>query len=151
MGLEFNPDKLRKIFSEMSNAMEMLRDMAALSSEEFSSDPHKVASAKYHFIVAIEGQIDLCNHIISKNRFRAPEDYADTFQILADQGVFNKDFTFTLKQMARFRNRFVHLYWEVDIGELYNILTTRLPDVEKFIEVFSSYIDAESGREIPDT
>lgn len=137
MGLDINPDKLRKIFSEISNALEMLRELASLSRETFSSDPHKVASAKYHLIVAIEGQIDLCNHIISKNRLRAPDDYADTFQILSDKGVFDKEFTLTLKQMARFRNRLVHLYWEVDVKALYEILQKRLSDIEKFMDVLS--------------
>lgn len=139
--LQFNPDKIRKIFSEMDNALTQLKDLSLLSYEGFSSDPHKIGSAKYHLIVAIEGAIDLCNHIISKNRYRTPEDYADTFQVMAERGVFDAEFTLSLRQMARFRNRLVHLYWEVDLPELHTILQTQLGDIEKFIDVFSQFIN----------
>jgi len=38
------------------------------------NDPDKIGSAKYHFIVAIESAIDMCNHVISRNGYRVPED-----------------------------------------------------------------------------
>lgn len=111
-----------------------------MNKDEFISDPHKLGSAKYHFIVAIEGSLDLCNHIIAKNRYRTPEDYADTFQVLYEQGVFTKEFTDTLKKMARFRNRLIHLYWEVSEEELYQILQQRLSDIDLFLKEFGSFI-----------
>ena len=77
--MEFNPDKVRKITSEVLLALDRLEDLKRLSEKEFLSDTHKVGSAKYNLIVAIEGAVDICNHIISKNGFRTPEDYADTF------------------------------------------------------------------------
>lgn len=127
----------------MDNALRQLKDLALLPYEEFSSDPHKIGSSKYHLIVAIEGAIDLCNHIISKNRYRTPEDYADTFQVMAENGIFDAEFTATLKQMARFRNRLVHLYWEVGLQELHSILSNRLGDIEKFIQIFSKFISQQ--------
>ena len=52
--------------------------------------------------------------MIVKNGFRTPEDYADTFKVLSERGAFDEEFTKTLSQMARFRNRLVHIYWEID-------------------------------------
>lgn len=116
--LKFNQDKIRKLTSEILAALERLEDLRKLSAEDFLSDTHKIGSAKYGFIVAIEGMIDLCNHIIAKNGYRIPEDYADTFRVLAERGAFDEEYTTTLIQMARFRNRLVHIYWEVDDNEL---------------------------------
>ncbi len=138
--LEHNPDKVRKIFSEMQNALRQLADLGRLSLDQFAANPHMVGSAKYHLMVAIEGAIDLCHHIISKNRYRTPEDYADTFQVMAEHGLFDLDYTSTLKQMARFRNRLVHLYWEVDVKELHGIVLSRLEDIERFMEIFAKCI-----------
>lgn len=106
--MEFNKDKVTKITSEILTALERLEDFKKLSKEAFLSDTHKIGSAKYNFIVAIEGAIDLCNHIIAKNSYRAPEDYADTFKVLSEKGAFDAEFTNTLTRMARFRNRLVH-------------------------------------------
>ena len=138
--MEFNQDKIRKITSEIFLSLERLEDLKALSEDDFLSDRHRIGSAKYNLIVAIEGVIDLCNHIIAKNGFRTPEDYADTFKVMAEKGAFGEEFTATLIQMARFRNRLVHIYWEVDDHELYRIIESRLPDIKTFLENFGRFI-----------
>ncbi len=124
--MEFDRDRVGRLVSELLKALRNLRDLQGLSREEFLSDPHKVSSAKYNFIVAIEAALDLCNHLIAKNRFRVPEDYADTFRVMGEEGVFPGDFVNDLMGMARFRNRLVHIYWEVDDGELCRILQEML-------------------------
>ncbi|MEW6068694.1 MAG: HepT-like ribonuclease domain-containing protein [Nitrospirota bacterium] len=86
--MEFNEDKTRKITSEILVALKRLEELEHLSKKEFLADPHKIGSAKYNFIVTIEGIIDLCNHIISKNAFRTPDDYADTFRVMNERGAF---------------------------------------------------------------
>jgi len=126
--------------SEIIGALENLKDLQQLNKKEFISNSHMLGSCKYYFIVTIEGIIDLCNHLIAQNRYRTPKDYADTFQVLFEQGLFDEQFTNTLKKMARFRNRLIHLYWEVDKEELYQILQTHLGDVELFLEKFRSII-----------
>ncbi len=131
---------MRKITSEVLSALQRLEDLRKLSEEEFAADPHKVASAKYNLIVAIEGAVDLSNHIISKNGFRTPEDYADTFRVMEEKGVFDAEFTNSLIQMARFRNRLVHIYWDIDDAEIYRIIQTRLQDIKQFLKKFGNFI-----------
>lgn len=131
---------MRKITSEVLSALQRLEDLRKLSEEEFAADPHKVASAKYNLIVAIEGAVDLSNHIISKNGFRTPEDYADTFRVMEEKGVFDAEFTNSIIQMARFRNRLVHIYWDIDDAEIYRIIQTRLQDIKQFLKKFGNFI-----------
>lgn len=95
--------------------------------------------------MAIEGAIDLCNHVIAKNALRVPDDYADAFRALAERGAFSPEFTAKLVQMARFRNRLVHIYWEVDDRELYRYLRERLQDISEFLKKFGSFIGTEKG------
>lgn len=101
---QYNPDKVAKLISEMRKAINRLKSLKALDKETFLNDPDKIGSAKYHFIVAIESAIDICNHIISQNGYRTPEDYGNTFQILGEQGAFDKDFINVLKRwiMSRY-------------------------------------------------
>jgi len=141
--LKFNRDKIRKLTSEILTAIAHLEDLKNLSKKEFLSDPHKIGSAKYNLIVAIEGMIDLCNHIIAENGYRIPEDYADTFRVLAEKGVFDEEYTNTLIQMARFRNRLVHIYWEINNDEIYRIIHTRLQDIRDFLKKFGEFLNAE--------
>ncbi|MFW6130853.1 MAG: type VII toxin-antitoxin system HepT family RNase toxin [Atribacterota bacterium] len=143
MELKFDRDKIRSLSSEISIALERLQGLSEMSKQDFLNDPYKIASAKYFLIVTIEGAIDLCNHVISKNRFRAPEDYADTFRVIGEKSTFPKDFVDKLIEMARFRNRLVHIYWNVDDELLYNILQEDIKDIEEFLDRFTDFLNQQ--------
>ncbi len=138
--MQFNSDKVTKIISEIELSSRRLEDLRRMSEEDFLADHHRIGSAKYNFIVAIEGIVDLCQHVIAKNRFRVPDDYADTIRILADRGAFTESFAKKLVQMVRFRNRLVHIYWELDDRELHRILQSHLEDVRTFLSDFRAFI-----------
>ncbi|WP_227762440.1 type VII toxin-antitoxin system HepT family RNase toxin [Zhaonella formicivorans] len=133
--MKYDYDKMKKLIVELVTARGRLAELAGLQEHEFINNPHMVASAKYHFIVAIESIIDICNHLIAKNKLRVPEDYGDTFKILGEAGFFSVEFMDTLTAMAKFRNRLVHVYWDVDSAQLYSILLTDLKDLDHFIEL----------------
>ena len=80
--------------------------------------------------------------MISKNRLRPPEDYADTFLVMREEGFFPKEFAEKLMQMARFRNRLVHIYWKIDVDLLYTILQEDLADFERFLTLFSKKLNS---------
>ena len=82
----------------------------------------------------------MCNHIISRNGYRVPEDYGDTFRVMGEVGALDTDFSDDLRNMAKFRNRLVHLYWEVDDLQLYEILQNRLVDFKKFLDSLASFL-----------
>jgi uncharacterized protein YutE (UPF0331/DUF86 family) len=74
----------------MRESIGLLRELAELDREEFIRDRHQQSSAKYNFVTAIEAAIDIANHVISRKGFRAPDNYADTFQVLAEQGLLDE-------------------------------------------------------------
>jgi uncharacterized protein YutE (UPF0331/DUF86 family) len=78
----------------------------------------------------------MCFHLISQNRWRVPKDYADTFRVMGDEGAFEPDFVKRLVEMAKFRNRLVHIYWDVDDDVIYEILQDDIMDIEKFLNIF---------------
>ena len=93
-----------------------------------------------YFIIAIEAAIDIANHIISKNRLRSPEDYGDTFKVLNEGGILDEEFATKLVSMARFRNRLVHLYWDVDNALLMEILKENISDFEKYLKQIGDFL-----------
>jgi len=60
-----------------------------------------IARVKCPFVVAIESALDICNHLISKNGYRAPEDYADSLAVLKEVGALSKEAVEVFKEMAR--------------------------------------------------
>ncbi|THJ16497.1 MAG: DUF86 domain-containing protein [Nitrospira sp. CG24B] len=45
-----------------------------------------------------------------------------------------------LQQMARFRNLLVHVYWKIDYGQVYDVITTRLEDLRAFRSAMAGLI-----------
>lgn len=123
-----------------------LRRLAQTPRDEFVGDFVRLGSAKYYLQTAIEACLDLAQHLIAAQGWRTPQTYADTFDVLAEHGVVPPDFLPALRSMARFRNRLVHLYWEVDPTVLYQLLQENLPDFDRFarliLDVLSRGSDA---------
>jgi len=42
--------------------------------------------------------------------------------------------------MIRFRNRLVHIYWDIDDNEMFRILREHLADIPHFLKEFGAYI-----------
>ena len=63
-------EKMVKLVSELRKSVARLRSISQLPCAEFLKDPDKIGSSKYHFIVAIESCIDICNHVIARNGYR---------------------------------------------------------------------------------
>ena len=137
---QFNPDKINSLISELQRTIERLGNISTISKESFLNDPDKIDSAKYNFIVGIESAIDICNHIISQNGFRAPKDYGDTFQVLFEHNIFDKEFLENLKDMAKFRNRLVHIYWNVDDDHVYEFLQDDVKDFRLFLNQIAKFL-----------
>ena len=137
----FDQEIMVRLIAELRKSVSRLSDLAATSEAAFVKDPDKIGSAKYHFIVAIECCIDMCNHVIARNGFRAPEEYGDTFRVMSEEDVYKTNFADELVNMAKFRNRLVHLYWEVKDKQVYKILQTRLDDFKKLLDALSNFLN----------
>ncbi|NJE30318.1 DUF86 domain-containing protein [Thermococcus sp. 18S1] len=131
--MEYDTEKVTRLMVEARNALDALYELAKLPREEFLGSRHYVSSAKYNLLVAIEACIDIAYHLISKNRMRLPRDYADSFRVLHENGILNEELTRRLILMSRFRNRLVHIYWDVDDEVIYSIINENLEDIEEFL------------------
>jgi uncharacterized protein YutE (UPF0331/DUF86 family) len=138
---QFDREKMVTLVAEFRKSTLQLQKLKEFGREGFLKDPDKIGSAKYQFIVAIESSIDMCNHIISRNGYRVPEDYGDTFKVMAEEGAFDQSFSEQLVKMAKFCNRLVHLYWEIDDARVYTILEDHLGDLKKFLNSIALFLE----------
>ena len=141
--LKYDRDKIAGLISQINSALDRLRKLKQLDKSEFLNNIDKVASAKYHLIVAIEAVTDICNHIISKNGFKLPESYAGTFDVIKEKGLIGDSLSVSLKNMVRFRNRLVHIYWDINDDMVYQILQTNLTDFHDFLKALTNKIITE--------
>lgn len=144
-----DPDTLASILSNLRGSLEKLDVLASLPQDRFVQDFTNVESAKHLLQVSIECCLDIAHHIVADEGYRSPENNYDTFVVLAEHGVLPDRFMPTLRQMVSFRNRVVHLYWDVDDIVVYRILQENLADFETYIGYVLNFIQSDSGNPEP--
>ena len=130
---------LASMLSNLRRYVVVVEGLAAAPKEVFLAHPDRIGNAKYHFVIAIECCIDIANHIIASENFRFPKDNADSFAVLIEEGVLPETLRESLRGMARFRNRLVRIYWEVDDGRVYEYLQTVLGDFHSFARAVAEH------------
>lgn len=131
---------LASIIGNLRGYLEKLRILAAILEEEFLQDFTKVESTKHLLQVSIECCLDIAHHTVADEGYRTPTDYYDTFVVLHEQGILPENFMPTLRKMVSFRNRVVHLYWDVDDATVYRILQENLKDFETYVSYIMDFI-----------
>ena len=138
MGL--NKDRIESKIIYIKENIKKLQKFKEISQDEFVADYRNYDAAKYNLQASIEALIDISNHIISRGNLGVPETNAESFKILAQNGIISEDKLTIFTAMARFRNKVVHLYDEIDNAEIYRIITEHLEDFDYFIkQIFNRY------------
>jgi uncharacterized protein YutE (UPF0331/DUF86 family) len=120
------------LLANLQRYVAVLRDLAAVPRDSFLANPDKIGNAKYHFVIAIECAIDIANHVIASENYRFPRDNSDSFVVLIEHRVLAEDLRDPLQAMARFRNRLVHMYFDIDDARVWEFLRTGLDDFNRF-------------------
>jgi len=116
---------------------EELKGLSQISKEDFLKNRERQYAVMHLLQLAIEASLSLANHIVSRNRLGIPENYQGTFCLLEKGGILPPSFAKEMMKMACFRNRLVHVYWQMDIEQIYDIVTTKLNDFEKFADLIN--------------
>lgn len=104
--------------------------------DEFVDNALHYGSTERFFHLAIESCLNIGNRLIALYQFNKPVDtpdtYVDIFKSMNRLGAVDDGFLERLVQMAKFRNRLVHLYWELDRETIYSFLQNNLEDFKLF-------------------
>lgn len=124
--------KVEQLLARLQTFHAVLADIGSTPRSALLADADRLGNAKYHFVVAIECAIDIANHIIASEGLRMPRSNADSFDVLGEAGMLPDESVPSLRAMARFRNRLVHLYWDVDDALVVAYLSDGLSDLRDF-------------------
>lgn len=128
------PEVIENRIKKLQEYLDKLSQLAKTQKRGFLADFRNTESAKYLLQVSIECCLDIANHIIASSKFRSPNDYADSFRILHEQKIVPDSLIDNLVEMAKFRNRIVHIYWEISDELVYEIIQEKLGDFNLYIQ-----------------
>jgi len=134
-------DLLSRKLSRLQEYVNALRTAEDIDWGKYRSDIRARAFVERYLHLAIEEVLDICNHLVSFQRWREPTGYRDLFLILSEQGVIPRERLATFQNMASFRNMLVHRYERVDDELVFGIFKRRLDDFDEFTALVAAWVD----------
>ncbi len=131
--------------AQMEVYLSQVREYSKTSLASYRNDWKTQRIVERTLQILVELCIDMANHIISDEKMRIPEGYADTFKILMENRVIDKRLWSRMAKMAKFRNVVVHQYEKIDPGIVVSILHKNLADFEKYKKTIMKFLAIVSG------
>ena len=139
-------ERIKEHLKHLNKYYLLLFDIRQRNYADFEKDAILRGGSERFLQLAIESCLNIGNRLISLEQFNKPTDtpetYADIFLQLKNLGVIDGPFCDRLVKMAKFRNRLVHLYWEVDKKRVYEIIQNNLDDFKLFEQSIVNFLKA---------
>lgn len=120
-------------------------DLAVLRGETNAGDTRRadalwLRGVKYTFVTAIEGCVDVAQHVCASEGWGPPRDNGDAIALLGRHGVIDDHLAMRMRQAVGFRDVLVHEYVEVDNA----VVLMRLDDpsdLSRFVGAVADWLD----------
>ncbi len=140
-----NLSRISEKVSDIKQSMRVLQNYAQQDDEKFLNNQEAIRSARYAFIVLMEAATNIANHLCARVLSKAPTSYADSFLLLGENAVIERDLAKRLGKMTGFRNLLVHGYGEVDDRRMLNIMREDLRDLALYLEEIGQLLEKSAG------
>jgi uncharacterized protein YutE (UPF0331/DUF86 family) len=126
-----DPELVAKKLAFVETCVRELQTMAR--PDRISDDLREERFVEHTLQLAIQAALDVGSHIVSDERLGEPETSRDVFRLLGRAGYVPAELLGRLEQMAGFRNVVVHLYQDVDLGIVRDVVENHLGDLLEFV------------------
>ena len=127
-----NNDRIAKGIADILQAKAEMETILSSGKEGFLADRKNSFALRYLLIQAVEAIADVCQHLLAKTRGIVCSGYVDCIVKAGDNGVIQPVLANNLRKLADLRNSFVHRYWIIDDGELFNHCSANINDFSDF-------------------
>lgn len=131
-------DRVLRLLRGVSDDVSVLEGESG-ADESRRVDPMWLRGVKYTFITAIEGCVDVAQHICATEGWGPPADNGDAVRLLGEHGVCTPELARSIRQAVGFRNVLVHDYIRVNDQIVVDRLKA-LTDLEYFVSQVASFV-----------
>jgi len=132
-------DVLENKRASVERCIQKARGYYAMPSDKpFDNDYIKQDAVVINLQRACEQSIDMANHAIRLNKLGLPADSAESFTLLREAEVIDRDLEKKLIGMVGFRNIVVHQYQKIDYGLVKEVLEQHADDLIKFAQILTT-------------
>lgn len=132
-------NKIRNLLQDIQSNIKQLQNLAKLSLKQFKSDKKNYGLADHYLRRSLEGILTISTHLLSRLPSKT-KDYQEVIKELARFKIVPQAFAERNRKLASYRNRLVHMYWEVSEEELHKVINDHLDDLDKFCQYFQKVL-----------
>ncbi len=139
-----------RLFHHMRELEEALKDWERyqrIPKEQFLQDRDTQNMIHHAMLLSIQSALNIATDVIAEERLRKPFTYRETFEVLAGEGVIPEPLARDLANLAGFRNVLVHIYWDLDLKQVYAILQHDLAVLRTFSAIMKEHVSESDSAE----
>lgn len=126
-----DPELIAKKLAFIETCVSDLRTLAR--PEQIAHDLREQRFVEHSLQLAIQAALDVSSHVVSDQRLGEPQTNRDVFRLLGRAGVLSVDLAGRLERMAGFRNVIVHMYEDVNLAIVRDVVENHLGDLLEFV------------------
>ena len=115
----------------LRQANDVLRELQAVSDDEFKNDYHRYGLAERYLLVAIETCLHACGALAASRGLRRPEAHHELLSAVAAQRLIPRELAYRLELLVNQREALLREPESVDRGALHDYLRAHLTDLDE--------------------
>jgi uncharacterized protein YutE (UPF0331/DUF86 family) len=134
-------ERILSKFDQLEGYLEELEKIKPVDFEIYESSIEKKRACERLLQISVETVIDICNIIVSELKTGLPSDEEDMFSKMRKNKIISKEMEKDLIGMKGLRNILVHRYGEIEDELVFEVLSEKLTDFEKFKKEVLLFMD----------
>lgn len=130
------PDVVRRKILRATAWLERAENRVAQPSGGPLAEEDRLDLVSFHLQLAIQECIDLAIHAVADEGIPPPDEVGAAFDLLADQGILDRDLASRMRGAVGLRNRIVHGY-DIDHGRLHEEFATGAASLRQFLALMA--------------
>lgn len=136
-----NIDKIVLRLDKLRGFVGDLKKYQGTSIEKLESDLGTSAVVERLLELACESVLDIARLVVTDQRLPIPENSRGYILALEKAGVLDKEFAEEFSKIAGFRNILVHMYLDIDYGQVADKINNKLGDFERFSQEVARFYE----------
>jgi len=122
--LSFDLIRIKDKLNQSKEYLPIINKILEIEFSEFENNLEQKLIAERVFEIISQIILDVCTHIVAKQKLNTPLNYADCINKLVDEGILHQKHQHKFQNLIRMRNLIVHQYVKIDHEILFNVLRT---------------------------
>ncbi len=127
-------DKVKNKIGRIKYYIKLIESLKADISIKFISDPIFSGALLHYLFLLTDSCIAVAEMIIKEKKFRSPQTYSETIELLGENEIIKKEFAYEFARISGLRNFLAHDYEEVDKDTIIDNILPRLADIKDYIK-----------------